>query len=866
MKKLIKTVSLALAWAALSGAARAESPLVVEKNPPKVYLEKYYKKQVIVPYFKHPKLILPKKLEKRVSIPSFEEVRKRYSPEKLSKPFRKTKVHQVSLVPVKFMFFLPFEDYFLKWSKYPNLKMVILEKGNFTLEELHRIVGNRYLEKDGRHTYTLKAPMFIGEKAKLFIKGETLRLAFNPGAPIMNAGELKIVNSTVLTWDTEKNRYLPLGKIPKEAYYLYGVIPQRPHILTIRGGKVTVVGSTVKGLGYRGLFSSFGISVSQWELENKLFHSPIANLFINLSVPLKEFETPQFVELFTLHRKPVAYIVGNNLEDNFMGFYSNNTKKAVLIANILRDNFQYNVDPHDWSRNLIVGYNLIEGAHKAHGIVFSRYVTGKIFRNLCMGNHGAGVMMDRRSSALIEGNVLLGNRLGGVSLLESDNVFIEKNFIMRNGAYGVYVRNSLNAQVMNNRIRRNLGSGTEVSVINILYQSYRNLYRDPFHLAASAWTQGNSYEDNLKSAIKTFFGGIAIYKNGFKASPFIFSGDLTPYTEEILKYQNSRPVIVPGIGDPSLIRETVPEFKEAFLKLEQNLLKAGNREALVPIALMRIIEAREQVEKGISSVKEFKSSALASGVKLLIEAAQNGQADAVLELGLTALSLAEEGSPLFKEGEVLLSEAAILGSNKAYYSLYLLPILKDRKEKENVEIAFKEAQRRIREGVLLESKVWGVEPAERGAEAEEAVKLSYRKFRKLEAKFGGVWGVLDAKAERIADKAFQKKLARMEKRIKRKNVRFYRYFRWEENVLKKVGDEYLEQNPDLIRFIEKKLTISKVWRLKLKMTGKSDFEEVKPEIADILSKMNQLRPKDKQVDIEAELSRIKRRYFGEEVH
>jgi len=851
---------LALMALLFSAPVYGQGAYVVKGSPPKELLEKFYKKRVTRPIFKRVEEVIPKKIEPKSPPPSYSELKRRFSLSRLLATPPPSPQGEWEGAPLEYLSFLPFGDYYLRWVKFPKVEVLILKKGTFTLSSLHKLAGSKYLEKNGRRTYTLKTPLFIGPKAKLIVKNETLRLAFAPGAPIMNSGELQIVNSKILTWDTKRNTYLPIGKLKKETYFLYGAMTPRPYLITVRGGKLKLVGSKVKGLGYRG-FSSFGVSLSQWELENRTFRSPLAHIFINLNRPMNSLNVYQFFELFTISQKPRGVLIGNDIEDNFMGFYSNNAERVVMLGNVFRRNYQYNIDPHDWSKNLLVGYNLIEEARKAHGVVFSRYVEGKVFNNLCLGNHGAGIMMDRSSKALITDNILLGNLLGGISLLESDGNIIANNYIMRNGAYGIFVRNSLDAQLLNNTIRRNLGSGAEISVINIMYQSYRNLYKDPFHLAASAWIEKNSFEDNLKSAVKSIMGGVAIYKNAFPTTPYLFSGDLSKYTDEILKYQSIQPVIIPGIGDTSPIKKRVPNYTKALLKIEKEFLKAGNTEALLPIALIELLEAGTTVrEKGLKRVSELQSKLASDGFKRLLEAVNLGNKDAVLDLGLTAISLAKEGSPLYREGETLLAEAAILGSNKAHYVLYLIPLFKGDHEKAWIQEAFQEAQERLKRGVLLEPKIWKVQE-EPPMEVKELLERRRRKFRKELALYKDLRALTEARVKKVSRESLKKKIAALKKQIREKNKRFYAYFTWEKKRLKEAGKAYLHENPELIRFIEKKKAISQVWKVKLQMTKHSDFAQIEPKIRELLEKANTFRLK--KLDVDGELKRIRRKYFEE---
>src|SRR3546814_16913053 len=60
------------------------------------------------------------------------------------------------------------------------------------------------------------------------------------------------------------------------------------------------------------------------------------------------------------------------------------------------NNMIYGIDPHDYSRKLIIAFNSAYGAQKKHGIIGSRGVDDSYFiGNLAFGNHGTGMMLDR---------------------------------------------------------------------------------------------------------------------------------------------------------------------------------------------------------------------------------------------------------------------------------------------------------------------------------------------------------------------------------------------------------------------------------------------------------------------------------------
>src|SRR3546814_9628922 len=72
----------------------------------------------------------------------------------------------------------------------------------------------------------------------------------------------------------------------------------------------------------------------------------------------------------------------------------------------------YGIDPHDYSRKLIIAFNSAYGAQKKHGIIGSRGVDDSYFiGNLAFGTHGTGMMLDRFSGTnWVYANRVWGNR------------------------------------------------------------------------------------------------------------------------------------------------------------------------------------------------------------------------------------------------------------------------------------------------------------------------------------------------------------------------------------------------------------------------------------------------------------------------
>src|SRR3546814_9856871 len=107
------------------------------------------------------------------------------------------------------------------------------------------------------------------------------------------------------------------------------------------------------------------------------------------------------------------------------------------------NNMIYGIDPHDYSRKLIIAFNSAYGAQKKHGIIGSRGVDDSYFiGNLAFGNHGTGMMLDRFSGAnWVYANRVWGNRQDGIAIFESPCNIVASNKISNNGGDGIKISN-----------------------------------------------------------------------------------------------------------------------------------------------------------------------------------------------------------------------------------------------------------------------------------------------------------------------------------------------------------------------------------------------------------------------------------------
>ncbi|TCK05278.1 right-handed parallel beta-helix repeat-containing protein [Phorcysia thermohydrogeniphila] len=823
--------------------------------------EKAIKKFFVVPP-KGTVKIVPKRLSfKPEKVKEAEEKLKKLTPEEVLKAVpKKCNGGKFYFLPVKYLYFLPFREYYIKWwEEAPNLKILVLTKGNFSLEWLWKKIKNdKVIEKDG-DAYILKVPVIVARGANLVIRNTELRMALEPGCPILVIGKIFIISSKVVAWDTKNNKFSPLPHIAKENFYLYGTQKQRPYILAIRSGKLIIVDSYFSGLGYKGLFSSFGLGLNTW-VSKKLKVSPVVKL---LDMPVSR-EQPELKRVNKLVRSlleqeySTGIFLGNDIIANYMGFYSNEARNVVFVGNYVKDNALYNYDPHDWTKNQLVAYNVFENAGKAHGLIFSRFTTGVVIGNVSVGNHGAGIMMDRKSEAIIYRNVVFGNRLGGISLLESDRNFIVNNVVTRNRSYGIYLRNSLDVFVKGNRIFKNPSYGFEVAAADIGYQIYRNLYTDPYHMAASAWLEENDFHLNFAGEVMVANGGaIALYKNEFYPQPRLFMGDISKYTDEIMRNQDKEPVVIPGYGILEERKKVRPDVSGYLERIELNLVRAGNDESRTAIGVLKLFKAHKEAEEYGESAKTRAEKR--EGIKWLLSAASRGETQGLVILGANSLV----DKKLQEEGIMLVAEAAVLGSVNARYILFLLPVFSEVSRKE-VNSYVDKAIERIENGKLVDCALFGAKNAcfKVGPKEREFFRKQILNFKRQFSLSGSrdYWEFFRKNVEDVVTTGYKKKVDTLKVVIVKKNAGMRKYINWEKERFHDVEIGFLEGYPELVRYIRKNFATIKAWTLMLKQDDDADFKQIEKDVRQNLEKMNLFRLR--KVDVDKLMNHLRQGYFN----
>jgi len=493
-------------------------------------------------------------------------------------------IDKLSLLPVFNVFS------FYRYYKKHNLskKMIILYNGVYNLESIRKKFPYLIIKLKA-NTYIIKAPIYIARNASLVIQNKKVFLETYPKPIfIMYHGKLFINNSHFITYNTITQKYEKREKIKEEEILFIGKQKPRPYFLGLAGSYTLMLDSTFRGLGFHDTVATFGISLTQ--MPSPTFHSS------NILDFLKSF-------------RPEGTYVGNEIYNCMMGFYSANAKNVYLVGNYMHNNIIYDIDPHDYSENLIIARNLLTTAHHAHGIVISRGVTKTfIAQNISIKNHSNGIMLDRMCpDNILYDNLTMDNGIMGISFQESDNNIIENNIISHNIIDGIMIRNSLNTLITNNIVQKNGRNGIEVVTKNIDDTIYRDFPRDPYHKAASCVVKNNIIQNNFSTqVIVKNNAAIKLLNNKFNKKDInLVGGNLLPFISDILK--NNFYFKLYGLGNrfhpiSTDLLKIKNSFSDIFINLSFYNKESGIILSNIYKTLKSYILARKEIKREASNI------------------------------------------------------------------------------------------------------------------------------------------------------------------------------------------------------------------------------------------------------------------------
>ncbi|MEO1018212.1 MAG: right-handed parallel beta-helix repeat-containing protein [Pseudomonadota bacterium] len=333
---------------------------------------------------------------------------------------------------------------------------LVLADGVWDLGSLQQhSVAQRHLSCPNDQVCELRRPLLIEAGATLWLHDTQLRLSQAHGAFVASYGDLIVTdNAAIAGWDVDTDAP---ARTEGDAF--------RPFIVVFDKGRLVAIDSTFKHLGFDEAVA-YGLSIST----------------SSRNVPASDH--------------PQALVYNSEIDDLFYAFYTFEAEQIDLVGNHITNSHRYGIDPHDFTRDLLITRNDVSGTKERHGIIASRGVEDLIiFDNKSHNNAGTGIMLDRATTnALVIENLVHDNGADGVAVYESHDITLADNLLQRNASRGLRIRNSRAVSVRNNRIEEN-GTGIEIYA-RMLDEPPGTRPRTNYETRVSAQLAGNQLDRN----------------------------------------------------------------------------------------------------------------------------------------------------------------------------------------------------------------------------------------------------------------------------------------------------------------------------------------------------------------------------------
>lgn len=346
---------------------------------------------------------------------------------------------------------------------------IVIRSGVYDLPGLYSTINDESVITKKDDGYLIKAPLMIAKSAGLILQGSTqkLYLSTHDGAMITSYGQFFAIDTLITSWDDKANA--PSDYDDKKNSF-------RPYLQFLNDSVTYIAGTSIQHLGYDSS-KGFGLSFSANEnlLTNKDDHTPIAM---------------------------TGWVVDNRITDLYYGYYTFMADGLAVVGNKFKDNIIYGIDPHDYSRNLVIANNDVSGTRKKHGIIISRNVNHSfIIHNKSYNNHGSGIMLDRQcSNNVIAHNVVEKNQADGIFFSESSNNLSYQNTVKKNKRSGIRLRNSRDITSYDDKILDNQKAGVVLYTAD-LGHTERNIVQDPYEQRTTMRLIGTTFSNNDGSHI-----------------------------------------------------------------------------------------------------------------------------------------------------------------------------------------------------------------------------------------------------------------------------------------------------------------------------------------------------------------------------
>lgn len=293
---------------------------------------------------------------------------------------------------------------------------LIIRNGSWTLDLLHQRHPEAIAKVDIENKFLMNRTIIIEEGAQLQIADETLLIRSDPEDAMPRrlaiiGGKAEMVNSTVTSWDSQRN-------VPdRNAYH------PRPYIVVRDGGTMDVINSSITHLG----FPLGGLSNTS-----------------NARAALEYRGTGNF----TINNSTIAY--------NYYGFYTSEAENFTITNNKIFANDRYGLDPHTGSGHFVVDSNHIHD-NGNQGFICSKYCLNVTVTNNLVEYNVEGIGLHwLTNSSLVQDNVARHNEKYGIYIDKQgyDNLIVNNTIIGNKNGIGVLDR-SYNNTLLHNIIKDN---------------------------------------------------------------------------------------------------------------------------------------------------------------------------------------------------------------------------------------------------------------------------------------------------------------------------------------------------------------------------------------------------------------------------
>jgi parallel beta-helix repeat protein len=288
----------------------------------------------------------------------------------------------------------------------PKNTDLIIEKGNWTMEQLHKkypmIIQSMTSKEIGQNDSFLITKTIVIERGtelnivnnKVYLESSSKK--DNIPATIITYGKTTIINSTISSWDLETNSPDPNPYHP------------RAFLVANDGGIMNIIKSTISNMG----FSQGGI----------------LSLFSSVA-GINYYNTSNFI------------LKNSTITNNLYGFLSDNTSNFKIIGNNIYDHIGYGIDILTESKDFLIDSNHIRFSG-LQGIICSHLCKNATITNNLLEYNLEGIGLYWLSnSSLIKNNIIKYSKNTGIFLKNNskDNT-VEDNTVIGNG-YGIKILN-----------------------------------------------------------------------------------------------------------------------------------------------------------------------------------------------------------------------------------------------------------------------------------------------------------------------------------------------------------------------------------------------------------------------------------------